>query len=265
MVGLVPDDEAVDARQRPGGRGGRAGACAARRRGRRGSGGSGGSGSGTGNGTSGWMNSRDEAGVLGRRGRRRAGGVGRRRERAGVAQRDGGGEVGVGLRVDVRARPRAGRVVGRPVRRPEADVDERLQAGGADRADRGVQAGPARLLVGAGVGGVEALGLGLLLGRARQRRPARGDAHAVDAELLHPRDGGLDLGRRAVEQQAVVLEDRLQARLESGGASAWRRGLDRRRRGLRRGAQRGGREPAAARASAIRAAIGAGRRHAGAV
>ena len=54
-----------------------------------------------------------------------------------VAQRDGGGEVGVGLRVDVRARSRARRVVGRPVRRPEADVDERLQAGRTDRADRG--------------------------------------------------------------------------------------------------------------------------------
>ncbi len=158
--------------------------------------------------------------------------IGRRDERARVAQRDRGGVVGVGLRVDVRAGARA-RVGRRPARRPEADVDEHAQAAAADGADRAVQRPPARLLVGAGIAGVEAGGLGRLVGRARQRGPAGGDPDRVDAQRLGLCDRGLDLGDRPEQEEPVVLEDRLEAALDDRGLAEGRGGLLRLRRARR--------------------------------
>ena len=154
----------------------------------------------------------------------------RRREGARVAQRDGGREVGEGLRVDVRARPRTG-IGRRPARRPEADVDERAQPGAADRAHGGVERLPAALLVGGGVARVEARGLGRRVDAARQRRPAGRDADRVDAERLGALGGGADLDRGAKEKQAVVLQDRRQAARDDRGLGLRRRAARRARLG----------------------------------
>ena len=82
---------------------------------------------------------------------------------------------------------------------------------------------PAHLLVGAGVARVEARGLDGLLDRARERRPVGGQADRVDAERLRPRDGGLDLGGGAKEEEAVVLQDRLQPARDDRGLGLLRR------------------------------------------
>ena len=185
MVGLVPQHELVDDGQRSGGNGDGRGAARAAA-----------------------QHAVEQPLILRRRHRGKH--ARKRLPAAAVATRDRDGEVGEGCRIDVRARPRPWLVGRRPVRRPEADVDHHLQTALLCEARRLVERQPARLLVGGRVARVEIRRRALSVGVAGQQRPVRRDPDAVDAQRAQLLHRAADLLAGPVQQQRVVLHERLE-------------------------------------------------------
>ena len=165
-----------------------------------------------------------------------------------VAPRDGLGEVGVVARCDPGAlavRPAAGRA-DCPARRPERDVDRRLQPARAGHLVDAVERAPRARRVLRRIGGVEAGRPGERPRRRRDLRPARGHAHPVDAERAQVVERRRDALRRAVQELGVVLDD---------GRDRWSRGRAGRAAARHRGGERErGREDPQAHAGEVSAA-----------
>ena len=125
---------------------------------------------------------------------------------AGVARRERGGEASEGRGVGAPAAlvELARRLLDRPARRPERDVDHRLHAGAQRLAHRRVELGPARGRVGRRVGLVEGR-LDRAAGLGRQPDPGAGEAHPVDAERRELLGRLADPLRRRLAQLRVVL------------------------------------------------------------